>query len=158
MNKEEIQNIDGLNDYEDLLQGKVLQVYWLLLTKGESGISEIQKKLNITSSGTVHYQINKLVKAGLVVKNQETEKYFVIKEIKTGTMGYYTRVGSILIPRFFFYLSFFIFGLFFYFILILSRGDSYVFDPIDMLFISFIGGAISIFLFESIKIRELRPK
>ena len=48
---------------EKVLQGKTLQVYWYILTHNRAGVREIQKALKMVSSGTVAYQLDKLVKA-----------------------------------------------------------------------------------------------
>ena len=65
---------------DDLLKGKTMQIYWYLLSHGQSGIREIQKNLNIPSSSTVSYHMTKLVNAGLVVQNIKTDKYFIKEE------------------------------------------------------------------------------
>ncbi|GAJ19227.1 unnamed protein product, partial [marine sediment metagenome] len=59
-------NIEG--NREKVLQGKTLQVYWYILTHNRAGVREIQKALKMVSSGTVSYQLNKLVKAGIISK------------------------------------------------------------------------------------------
>jgi predicted DNA-binding transcriptional regulator len=143
---------------DEVLHGKSLQVYWYLVTNGEKGIREIQKDLNISSSGTVAYQINKLVKAGIVGKNEVNDKYFIQNEVKTGNLGYYVRIGTLMIPRFLFYFSFFFFGLLFYLGVVLSRGSNYIFDAVDFIFLVYLGSAVLIFIFESLNIFKMKPK
>ena len=65
----------------ELLQGKTLQVYWYIFTHNQAGIREIQKALNFTSSGTVSYQISKLLKEGIIAKDESEGKYRINKEI-----------------------------------------------------------------------------
>ncbi|MCK4286359.1 MAG: winged helix-turn-helix transcriptional regulator, partial [Candidatus Lokiarchaeota archaeon] len=69
---------------EKVLQGKTLQVYWYILTHHRAGVREIQKALKMVSSGTVAYQLDKLMKAGIISKNDEDGKYYVKEGVKKG--------------------------------------------------------------------------
>ncbi|MFX0087511.1 MAG: hypothetical protein ACFFAU_17810, partial [Candidatus Hodarchaeota archaeon] len=91
---------------EKLLQGTTLNIYWFLLThtEGFAGIREIQKALKLSSPGLVSYHINNLISVGIVAKNEETDKYYVKEEIKSGILGYYFRLGHRVVPRFTIYL------------------------------------------------------
>ena len=62
---------DNVKIDDDILHGKALKIYWFLLSKGESGIRDIQRNLDFSTPSLVHYQINKLVSLGLVQQNQE---------------------------------------------------------------------------------------
>ncbi|MFW9819202.1 MAG: winged helix-turn-helix domain-containing protein, partial [Candidatus Thorarchaeota archaeon] len=79
---------------EDFFQGKTLQVYWYFFTKRHAGVREIQKALNISSSGTVSYQITKLLKAGIISKNEEEGKYSLKENVKIGILKFFIRIGS----------------------------------------------------------------
>ena len=76
-------------DDNELLQGKTLQVYWYLLENNEAGIREIQKGLNFSSPGLVAYQINKLIKAGIIAKDEITDKYFINQKVQPGILSFY---------------------------------------------------------------------
>jgi predicted DNA-binding transcriptional regulator len=144
---------------EEVLEGKSLQIYWYLLThpQGLAGIREIQKELGISSSGTVAYQVNKLLKSGIISKNEESEKYYIKQEIKSGILGFYIRIGYRLIPRFSIYLVTFIIGILVYFLFFLERGDAFFTDPISWVLLFFLVFGMSIFIFESLKIWRMKP-
>ncbi|MFX0211911.1 MAG: hypothetical protein ACFFDT_38405 [Candidatus Hodarchaeota archaeon] len=144
---------------ERALEGKSLQIYWYLLThpQGLAGIREIQKDLGISSSGTVAYQVNKLLSSGIISKNDESEKYFVKQEIKSGILGFYFRIGYHMIPRFSFYLLTFIIGILVFFLFFLERGDVLLSDPISWILLFFLVFGTGIFIFESLKIWRMKP-
>ncbi|MFX0152039.1 MAG: hypothetical protein ACFFAJ_14720 [Candidatus Hodarchaeota archaeon] len=151
--------LEILKEPSNILQGKALQVYWYLVThpQGIAGIREIQKELGFTSSGTAAYQINKLVASGIVSKNEETEKYYVNEEVKSGILGFYIRIGYRMIPRLMIYLIVFILGLVMYLWLAVTKGDEFITDPTNWLFLFFlIFGSIA-FIIESYKIWCLKP-
>ncbi|MFX0016851.1 MAG: hypothetical protein ACFFB2_20745, partial [Promethearchaeota archaeon] len=129
-----------LKEPSNTLQGKALQVYWFLLThpQGLAGIREIQKELGFTSSGTAAYQINKLVTSGVVSKNEQTEKYFITEEVKSGILGFYVRIGYRMIPRLMIYLMIFILGLLIYLWLAVTKGDDFITDPANWIFLFFL--------------------
>ncbi|MFX0173272.1 MAG: winged helix-turn-helix domain-containing protein [Candidatus Hodarchaeota archaeon] len=143
---------------DDLLREKTIQVYWYLLTHGTKGIREIQKDLNISSPSSVSYQINKLIKAGVVSKNEETEKYFVDEEIKSGILGFYVRIGYRMIPRFTLYLTIYLIGLIIFFFVIFIQGDQFILNPINLFFFFYLVFGAAVFIFESIKIWKTKPK
>jgi len=144
-------------EHDDLLHRKTLQVYWYLLTHGTRGIREIQKDLNISSPSSVSYQINKLIKAGIVSKNEESEKYFVNEKIKSGLLGFYVRFGYRMIPRFTLYLIIYLVGLFGFLIVMLSQGDQFILNPINIFFLFYLVFGIAVFIYESIKIWNMKP-
>jgi DNA-binding transcriptional ArsR family regulator len=105
---------------EKVLHGKALQVYWYILTHHRAGVREIQKALKMVSPGTVSYQLNKLVKARIVTKNDEDGKYYVKEGVKNGVLGFYFRLGPLMIPRYSLYLVFNILGVIGYTFLAIS--------------------------------------
>jgi len=142
------------DDINEVLKGKTLQIYWYLLRSGNSGVREIQKRLKISSSSTVHYHLNKLVGLGLV-KQDKMEKYYIEEQVKIGIIGLYIKIGRRMIPRMLFYLSFFsISGVLFTIYLILIPQPLQI---SDLLFILFAIGGIGIFLFETYKIWNMQP-
>ncbi|MHA2364534.1 MAG: helix-turn-helix domain-containing protein [Candidatus Hodarchaeales archaeon] len=141
---------------EELLQGKTLQIYWYLLTHGESGIREIQRSLNIPSPSTVSYHLKKLVSAGMVLKSLKTERYFVEEPVKTGILGLYIKMGKLMIPRILFYLSFFAFGSILYLFLIITRNNFDIHTE-DFLFFFFSISGVIIFGYEAYRIWIMKP-
>jgi len=145
-------------DYTELLQGKTLQIYWYLLSRGEMGIRELQKVLAVSSPGTISYQINKLVEAGLVSKNESSDKYFIKEEIKSGILGFYIRFGYKLIPRFSIYILVFFTGVCWFLLNGLIQGDSYLLDQSNLVFLLYLLFGIGVFSFESYKIWKMKPE
>ncbi|MHA2030249.1 MAG: helix-turn-helix domain-containing protein [Candidatus Kariarchaeaceae archaeon] len=147
----------GEESREQLLKGKILKVYWYLLTHDYAGVREIQTSLGLSSPGVVSYQLNKLLNAGIIAKNEEMEKYYVKEEVKTGILGFYIRIRYLMIPRFSIYLSIFI-GCFVIFVFFsLFMGDKFILHPASIiLFLTLILGTL-IFVIESIRMWKLRP-
>ena len=52
------------------------------MTYNRVGVREIQKTLKMGSSGTASSQINKLVKTGIISKNEEDGKYYIKEDVK----------------------------------------------------------------------------
>ena len=143
------------NTADELLQGKTLKVYWFLLEHPNSGVREIDRQLGFNSPATVLYQINKLVEGGLVEKTVQ-DKYIATEYVNSGILGLYLKIGSKMIPRMIFYLSFFVVSLILYFLLLFSRNP-FVFYVED--FLTFLIGFSSLFFFalEFYRIWTLKP-
>ena len=148
---------NGLKDKKKVLQGKTLQVYWYILTHHSAGVREIQKALKMVSSGTAFYQINKLVKAGIIIKNDEDGKYYVKEGVKKGVLGFYFRLGHLMIPRYSLYLVVNILGVVGFVYLAWIYGDAFITNPASFLFLFFIIFCTVVFIFESMKIWERKP-
>ena len=142
---------------EKALHGKTLQIYWYLLTHKRAGVREIQKSLKISSPGTVSYQVNKLLKAGIISKNQEDGKYYVKEDVKKGVLGFYFRLGPFMIPRFSLYLVINILGFVGYIIFARIYGDVFITNPGSLLLLFFLIFGTSVYIFESIKILKRKP-
>jgi len=142
---------------EKVLQGKTLQVYWYIITHHGAGVREIQKALKMVSSGTVSYQLKKLLKAGIISKNDEDGKYYVKEGVKKGVLGFYFRIGPLMIPRYSLYLVVNILGVLGYVYLASIYGDMFITNPASLLFLFFIIFCTSVFIFESIKIWQRKP-
>ncbi|MFW9969836.1 MAG: NosD domain-containing protein [Candidatus Odinarchaeota archaeon] len=142
---------------EKVLHGKTLRVYWYILTHNHAGVREIQKSLNLSSPGTVSYQIDKLLKAGIVSKNDKNGKYQVNEELKNGILGFYTHLGFLMIPRFSLYLIVNILGFLGYLVLASIYGDNFISNPGSILLLIFLIFGTTVFIFESIKIWKTRP-
>ena len=142
---------------EKVLQGKTLQVYWYILTHRRAGVREIQKALKMVSSGTVAYQLEKLMKAGIVSKNDKNGKYYVKEGIKKGVLGFYFRLGPFMIPRYSLYLAVTILVVIGYIFLARKYGDELITNPMSLLFLFFIIFCASVFIYESLKIWKRKP-
>ncbi|MFW9804623.1 MAG: winged helix-turn-helix domain-containing protein, partial [Candidatus Thorarchaeota archaeon] len=56
-------------DIEELLKGRTMSVYSLLLTRDQMGVREIQRELGFSSPSLSKHHLQKLEAAGLVSKN-----------------------------------------------------------------------------------------
>ena len=142
---------------EKVLQGKTLQVYWYILTHHRAGVREIQKALKMVSSGTVAYQLDKLMKAGIISKNDEDGKYYVKEGVKKGVLGFYFRLGPLMIPRYSLYLVVNILGFVGYVFFAIIYGDVFITHPGSLLLLIFLIFGTSVNIFESIKIWKRKP-
>ena len=145
------------SDKERKLEGNTLRVYWYLLTNGTKGIRETQKDLNFSSPSTASYQLKKLVELGLITRIEESDKYSVKEEIKTGIFGFYIRIGYKMVPRYLIYLIIHLVGLICFFALVLTYGTNFFLEPVNLLLFFYLI-FVSIFLIvESSKIWKMRP-
>ncbi len=142
---------------EEFLQGKTLQVYWYFFTKRKAGVREIQKALNISSSGTASYQITKLLNAGIITRDEEEGKYSIKEDIKIGILKFFIRIGNRTIPRISLYLMIYSFAFIIYLILAMIQGMNFFSDPLNLLLLLFLILGTIIFIIESFKIRKLKP-
>ncbi|MFW9969838.1 MAG: winged helix-turn-helix domain-containing protein [Candidatus Odinarchaeota archaeon] len=139
------------------LRGKTLQIYWYILTHKYAGVREIQKALNFSSPGTVSYQLKKLSNAGIISKDIRNEKYYVNEELKKGLLGFYVRIGYFMIPRFLFYLIFYILGFIGYLIFAGIYGENFITNPGSLLLLFFLIFGTVVFIFEYIKMLKRKP-
>ena len=89
------------------LTGNTLRVYWAIL-KSEShivGVREIQRTLNFSSPALASYHLNKLEQLGLVEK--EHGDYRLKREVKVGVLKQFTKIGTIMLPRYLLYATMF---------------------------------------------------
>jgi len=145
------------DNQEKVLQGKTLQVYWYILTHHRAGVREIQKALKMVSSGTVAYQLDKLMKVGIISKNEEDGKYYVKEGVKKGVLGFYFRLGHLMIPRYSLYLVINILGVIGYVYFAIIYGDTFITNPASLLFLFFIIYCTCVFIYESMKIWKRKP-
>ncbi len=144
-------------DHEKILQGKALKIYWYLSTHRRAGVRKIQRALKLSSPGTVSYQIDKLMDAGIISKNQKDGKYYVKKEVKMGILGFYFHVGIFMIPRYSLYLVINIMGFVGYFFYAILYGNEFIINPGSFLFLFSLIFSTFVFIFESKKVWERRP-
>lgn len=145
--------LPDLTIIESELTGKTLLVYlYMLKSKKETfGVREIQRKLGFSSPSVAIYHLEKLNSLGLVDKTDIGE-YYIKREVKVGVLKFYTRIGSILLPRYLFYSTLFTVMLFYYLIFF---EKTFTVDQIVALIFGTI--ACIILWFETIKIWKARP-
>jgi len=105
----------------------------------------------------VAYQIKKLVDANIISKNDKNGKYYANEALKKGVLGFYIRIGFLMIPRFSLYLVIYILGFIGYIIFAFIYGDNFITNPGSLLLLFFLIFGIVIFVFESIKIWRRKP-
>jgi len=99
---------------ESVLKGNTLRVYWFLLTKPEEsvGARETQRALKFSSPALAVYHLDKLADLRLVDKiNGE---YRMTKTVSVGVLKQFVRIGTLMVPRHFFYATMFTSLLVFY--------------------------------------------
>lgn len=143
--------------FSEILQGKTLQVYWFLLDNGAASIREVHKALDFSSPGLAYYQIKKLVSAGMVIKDDDTDKYLINERVKSGLLNFYVEIGEFFIPRYSLYLCVFLLGFLLFFLFALILGDSFITNPGTILLFFFLLFGSVIFIYESMKINKLKP-
>ncbi|MFX1517895.1 MAG: winged helix-turn-helix domain-containing protein [Promethearchaeota archaeon] len=106
------ENIDEDNagtqeiNYETMIKGTTLDVYFYLLRKKSSaGVREIQRSLDLSSPSVSSYHLDKLETLGIVRKNR-FGNYEVAKKIDIGALNQFIMIGNYTLPRFFFYAVF----------------------------------------------------
>ncbi len=142
---------------EILLEGRTLQIYWYIFTHGYAGIREIQKALKISSSGTVSYQVSKLIDAGILLKDDAEGKYYIKEEIKKGIFKFYSRIGNWVVPRVSLYLIIYIFGFILYLMFVFIRGSQSFTEPMSLLLLFFLIFGTIILIVQTIKVRKIKP-
>ena len=85
------------------LKGNTLRVYWLLLqsSKKHIGPRDIQRKLKFSSPSLAVYHLEKLVELGLAEK--VAGEYHLSKIVDVGVLQQFTRLGSLILPRYVLY-------------------------------------------------------
>lgn len=138
---------------ESELTGKTLLVYLYMLKskKDTFGVREIQRKLGFSSPSVAIYHLEKLNSLGLVDKT-EIGEYYIKREVKVGVLKFYTRIGSLLLPRYLFYSTFFT-AMILYYLVFFEHTFS-----VDQI-VALVFGTIAciILWFETLKIWRARP-
>ncbi len=110
-------------EIEDVLKGKALQIYLLLLKKGKAmGVREIQRELKFSSPSLVTYHLNKLLSIN-VVKKTENDLYYASELVKSSYLRDFIKLKGLILPRFLFYSVFSTTSLF---ILVFALQPAYI--------------------------------
>lgn len=96
------------------MQGNTLRVYWFLLSRHEDsvGARETQRALGFSSPALAVYHLDKLVEMELADKTNG--EYRLVKTVNVGVLKQFVRLGSLMVPRYFFYATMFTTLLVFY--------------------------------------------
>ncbi len=125
------------------------RIYWFMLTKSEPlGVREIQRGLGISSPSVVSHHLDRLKEAG-IVSVDDYGRYALESKVEVGVMQAFTKVGSLLLPRFSFYAVFFTSSVIMY--MLLFGGDANVYAVV----FAVIGSLFS--WYESYRVWRRRP-
>jgi DNA-binding transcriptional ArsR family regulator len=92
---------------ESELRGSTLRVYWYLFRKGQGvGVREVQRALGMASPSTALHHLEKLSGLGLIGKDTYGQ-YVMLKDVRVGSLRSFTRLGTLILPRYTFYAAFF---------------------------------------------------
>lgn len=93
-------------DFESLLRGRTLRVYYELLSLREPiGPRQLQRKLGLSSPSLAAYHLEKLVEFGLVRCDRGV--YSVEQVVQVGVLKQFIFIGRLALPRHLFYAAFF---------------------------------------------------
>jgi hypothetical protein len=94
------------DEQSDVLKDLTLKVYHLLLKEDKPlSIRAVQRKLELSSPSLAFYHLNKLENVGLI---RQTPNGYVVDSVLLGDL---VRLKRMFIPRFVFYVGFFLFVL-----------------------------------------------
>lgn len=137
---------------EELLQGRTMSVYSLLLTKDAMGVREIQRELGFSSPSLSKHHLQKLEEAGLVSKNPHGA-YYIAKTVRVGSLTLFVRIGKRFLPRFIFLATLFAGMLVVYAAVFMSWPP----EGEDLMYIIMSVIAIAMFLYEGWRLLVLKP-
>ena len=84
------------------IKGNTLKVYLYLLKHGPSELRDIQRGASLSSPSLASYHLGKLSEAGFVTQN-DYGVYSAVKDSADTVLEGYARVGSAVVPQFFFF-------------------------------------------------------
>jgi hypothetical protein len=84
------------------IKGNTLKVYLYLLRHGTSELRDVQRGVGLSSASLASYHVGKLSEAGFVTQD-EFGRYFAVKEMSARVLEGYSRMGSAIVPQFFFF-------------------------------------------------------
>ncbi|MHA2251648.1 MAG: hypothetical protein ACXAD7_14890 [Candidatus Kariarchaeaceae archaeon] len=88
------------------LKGKTLDVYYYLVqNEGFHGVRDIQRELNLSSSGLTSYHLNRLLKADIITKAPKGKYGIVRNQVRSGSLDDNLRFIKFWIPRTFVFSS-----------------------------------------------------
>lgn len=90
---------------ESQLKGNTLRVYVYVVTHKKTGVREIQRALNFSSSSLAQYHLSKLADLGLI--REHGGEYYATEEVRVDVLKDFLKFGTFIVPRFVFYAVFF---------------------------------------------------
>ena len=136
----------------ELLKGKTMKVYALLLTRDKMRMRDIQHILGFSSPSLVIHHLAKLIDADLVKKDAYGE-YSVKRDVRVGSLTLFVQVGRHFLPRFVFLATLMAFILVPYVMFFMSMPP----DGKDILFLFVVVSTIIISLYEAYRMWFLSP-
>jgi len=92
---------------EYALRGKAWKVYWLLLKNGRPmSARQVQRALHFSSPSIAQPHLERLRELNLVQKRDIGGEYSLVSKVKIGVLRHFVKLGSLLLPRYFFYAIF----------------------------------------------------
>ena len=89
------------------LKGTTYRVLVYLLNRREPvGVRELQRDLKLSSSGLAGYHIEKLMRLGLITKNEQGN-YLAVREVKADLLRATVKIRQLRLPRYLFYSVFY---------------------------------------------------
>ncbi|MDH4215012.1 MAG: helix-turn-helix domain-containing protein [Candidatus Thorarchaeota archaeon] len=137
---------------DKLLKGRTMSVYALLLSQGQMGVRDVQRALRFSSPSLALHHLTKLTDLDLVRKD-EHGNYSISKTVRVGSLSLFIKLGSRLLPRFFFLGTLFTAMLILYVVFFLAWPPT----GRDLMYIALCAIAIIIIFYESRRIWLLKP-
>src|SRR5271157_3741604 len=127
-------------------------MYVFVLRQRKVGVRQAQRALRLSNPSLAQYHLSKLVEMGLL--REEGGEYEIMKEVKVDVMRDFLRVGTLLVPRFVFYASFFtVFAAYFIVQGVAVMGS----EPLAVWPAALLGLASAAFWFEAVKAWRSAP-
>ncbi len=136
----------------ELLKGKTMGVYALLVTHGPLGVRDVQRALHFSSPSLALHHLNKLLEAELVTKDAYGV-YSVAKQVRVGSLSLFVKIGRRLMPRYIFLLTLFSTMLLLYVIFFMSWPP----QGKDVMYLALSLTAIALLLYEARRMWLLKP-
>jgi hypothetical protein len=84
------------------IRGNTLRVYLYLLKNGQCELRDIQHSLGMSSPSLVLYHLGKLTQSGCAEQDQ-SGRYLAVRDAVGEVLEGYSKLGSAIVPRVFFY-------------------------------------------------------
>lgn len=136
----------------ELLKGKTMKVYALLLTRDKIRMRDIQHTLSFSSPSLVLHHLAKLIDADLVEKDAFGD-YSIKRDVRVGSLSLFVRLGRHFIPRFIFLATLLVCLLVPYVIFFMSIPP----DGKDILFLFVVASTVLLLLHETYRMWFLSP-
>lgn len=137
---------------DKLLKGRTMSVYALLVSQGAMGVRDVQRTLGFSSPSLALHHLTKLLELELVSKD-EHGVYEVTRTVRVGSLSLFVKLGSRLLPRFLFLVTFVAAMMAFY----LAAFASWPPSGSDIMFLALGLVTVIVVLYESRRLWLLKP-